>query len=196
MATEGVTTMTNSISFDNLRRELGRTWVIVLFGTAYLVSQVTIIIILGPIEDAMIKLQMTGISVTDYTSVFGVWEASGDMAFYRAHFLLDDIHWVWYTIFFTALLCRLFDRFEISSERNWFLLLPLASGLLDWYENHLQHVFLNSVDFRTIIDPLPLYSTLASDVKWVLALLYLGTTIVLLARLALGSNRSASTAQN
>ena len=162
--------MTNSISLDNLRRELGQTWIIVLFGSVYLVSQVTIIIILGPIEDAMIKLQMTGISVTDYTSVFGVWEASGDMAFYRAHFLLDDIHWVWYTIFFTALLCRLFDRFEISSERNWFLLLPLASGLLDWYENHLQHVFLSSADFRTIIDPLPLYSTLVSDVKCALAI--------------------------
>lgn len=182
--------MTHSISLDNLRRELGRTWIIVLFGVAYLISQVTIIIILGPIEDAIIKLQTTGTSVTDYLSVFGAWEASGDMAFYRAHFLLDDFHWVWYTVLFTAVLCRLFDRFEISSERNWFLLLPLASGLLDWYENHLQHVFLSSADFRTIIDPLPLYSTVASDVKWVLSILYLGTTIVLLARLAIGGSRS------
>ncbi len=188
--------MTNRLSLDNMRRELGRTWIIALFGVAYLVSQVTIIIILGPIEDAMLKLQMTGTSVTDYMSVFGAWEASGDMAFYRAHFLLDDFHWVWYTIFFTALLCRLFDRFEISSERNWSLLLPLGSGLLDWYENHVQHVFLSAGDFSTIIDPLPLYSTLASDVKWVLALLYLGTTIVLVARLAFSRNRSESTAKN
>ena len=187
--------MTNSISLDNLRRELGRTWIIVLFGIAYLVSQVTIIIILGQIEDAMLNLQMTGTSVSDYTSVFGAWEASGDMAFYRAHFLLDDFHWVWYTIFFTALLCRLFDRFEISSERNWVLPLPLASGLLDWYENHLQHIFLSAADFRTIIDPLPFYSTVASDVKWVLALLYLGTIIVLVARLAFAGNRSKSTAK-
>jgi len=186
--------MTNGISLDYLRRELGRTWIIVLFGIAYLISQVTIIIILGPIEDAMLHLQITGTSVADYMSVFGAWEASGDMAFYRAHFLLDDFHWVWYTIFFTALLSRLFDRFEISSERNWFLLLPLASGLLDWYENHLQHVFLSSADFTAIIDPLPLLSTVASDVKWVLALLYLGTTIVLVARLAFGGKRSVSAA--
>ncbi len=188
--------MTNSISLDNLRRELGRTWIIVLFGIAYLVSQVTIIIILGPIEDAMLKLQMTGTSVADYMSVFGAWEASGDMAFYRTHFLLDDYHWIWYTVFFTASLCRLFDRFEISSERNWFLVLPLASGLLDWYENRLQHIFLDSADFTTIIDPLPLYSTLASDVKWVLALSYLGTAIVLTARLALGGIRHQLTTQN
>ena len=130
------------------------------------------------------------------TALFGAWEASGDMAFYRAHFLLDDVHWIWYTMFLTAALCRLFDRFEISSEHNWFLLLPLASGLLDWYENHLQHVFLSSADFATIIDPLPLYSTLASDIKWVLALLYLGTTIVLVARLAFGVNRSEPTPPN
>ena len=186
--------MTNVTSLDNLRRELGRTWIIVLFGIAYLISQVTIIIILGPIEDAMIKLQVSGTSVADYLAVFGAWEASGDMAFYRAHFLLDDFHWVWYTIFLTALLCRLFDRFEISSERNWFLVLPLASGLLDWYENHLQHVFLSSADFSTIIDPLPLYSTLASDIKWVLSIVYLSTAVVLVARLAFGGKRSEPTA--
>jgi hypothetical protein len=188
--------MTDSTSLDNLRRELGRTWIIWLFGIAYVISQVTIIVILGPIENAMLNLQMTGTSATDYTSVFRAWEASGDMAFYRAHFLLDDFHWVWYTIFFTALLCRLFDRFEISRERNWFLLLPLASGLLDWYENHLQHVFLSSADFTTIIDPLPLYSTVASDVKWVLALLYLGTIIVLAARLAFNGKRGESVARS
>ena len=186
--------MTDILSLDNLRRELGRTWIIVLFGLAYLVSQVTIIIILGPIEEAMIKLQVSGTSVADYLAVFGAWEASGDMAFYRAHFLLDDFHWVWYTIFLTASLCRLFDRFEISSERNWFLVLPLASGLLDWYENHLQHVFLSSADFSTIIDPLPLYSTVASDIKWVLSILYLGTAVVLVARLAFGRNRNESSA--
>jgi hypothetical protein len=184
--------MTNSISLDNLRRELGRTWIIVLFGLAYLVSQVTIIIILGPIEDAMLKLQTTGTTVVDYMAVFNAWETSGDMAFYRAHFLLDDFHWVWYTVFLTSLLCRLFDHFEFPSDRNWFLVLPLASGLLDWYENHLQHVFLSSADFSTIIDPLPLLSTLASDVKWVLSILYLGTAIVLLARLAIGGKRVVS----
>ena len=175
--------MTNNLSLSNLRQELGRTWIIVLFGVAYLISQVTIIVILGPIEDAMIKLQTTGFSASDYVSVFGAWEASGDMALYRAHFVLDDVHWVWYTILFTAVLSRLFDRFEVSSKYNWFLLLPLASGLLDWYENRLQHVFLSSADYHTIVDPLPLYSTLASDVKRLLALLYMVTTIVLVVRL-------------
>ena len=176
--------MTDALSLANLRTELGRTWLITLFGIAYAISQITIVVILGPIEDAMLKLQTTGVSVADYISVFGAWEASGEMAFYGAHFIFDDFHWVFYTIFLTTALCRLFDRFEISSDRNWFLLLPLASGLLDWYENHLQHVFLSSPDFSTIIDPLPLFSTLASDVKWILSIAYIGTAIVLTLRLA------------
>ena len=94
--------MTDALSLANLRNELGRTWLITLFGIAYVISQITIIVILGPIEDAMIKLQTTGTTVADYLAVFNAWEASGDMAFYRAHFLLDDVHWIWYTMFLTT----------------------------------------------------------------------------------------------
>jgi len=175
------------MTLDHIRQNLGRTWIIVLFGLVYLVSQVTILIILGPIEHSMLNLQLSGFSVAEYVSVFNSWEASGDMAYYRAHFILDDIHWVWYSVLFTALLSWLFERCEIPSERNWFLLLPLASGLLDWYENRLQHVFLSSRDLATIIDPLPLYSTLASDIKWLLALTYIVATIVLMARFRMKS---------
>jgi len=182
----------NSISLDNIRRELGRTWIIVVFGLLYLLSQVTILVMLGPIEDAMITLQTTGYSTADYLSVFGAWAASGEMAFYRAHFLLDDYHCILYTIAITAVLSRLFDRFQISSDRNWFLALPLASGLLDWYENRVQHFFLSSDDFSTIIDPLPLFSTLASDIKWILAIAYLGTTFALVGRLVFSKLQSDS----
>ena len=69
--------MNNSISLDNIRRELGRTWIIVVFGLLYLLSQVTILVMLGPIEDAMITLQTTVYSTADYLSVFGAWAASG-----------------------------------------------------------------------------------------------------------------------
>ena len=171
--------MTDGLSLTNLRRELGRTWLIALFAIAYVVSQLTIIVILGPIEEAMIRLQTTGISAAEYLAVFRSWDASGEMAFYRAHFVLDDIHWIWYAGLFTALLCRVFDQCGVRSAYNWVLLLPLGSGLLDWYENHLQHIFLSSVDFVTIVDPLPLFSTVASDVKWLLSAIYISLTLIL-----------------
>ena len=178
--------MSDALSLSNLRREFGRPWLIVVFGVAYVISQVTIIAILGPIEDAMIRLQTTGTSASDYLAVFGAWQESGEMAAYRAHFILDDLHWIWYTGLFTTLLAWLFERQSASHRYDWVLLLPLASGLLDWYENQLQHVFLSSPDFATIVDPLPLFSTMASDVKWVLALVYITLSVALVGRLALG----------
>ena len=171
--------MTDGLSLANFRGELGRTWLIIMFAVAYAISQITIIVILGPIEDAMIRLQTTGISAEAYLTVFREWEASGGMAFYRAHFILDDVHWIWYAGLFTTLLCRLFDRHSIPHKYDWVLLLPLASGLLDWYENHLQHIFLDASDFSTIIDPLPLLSTVASDIKWLLSVFYILLTVVL-----------------
>ena len=181
--------MRDALSLQNLRHELGRTWMITVFGLAYVISQVTIIMILRPIADAMIMLQTTGFSARDYLSVFGVWKASGGLTVYRAHFIFDDVHWIWYAALFTALLCRLFERHAVPGRYNWVLLLPLASGLLDWFENHLQHVFLSSSDFSTIVDPLPLFSTLASDAKWVLALTYVLISAVLLVRLIFVNRR-------
>ena len=66
--------MADLLSLPNLRRELGRTWLIAVLGVAYVISQVTIIVILGPIEDAMIKLQTTGVSASDYRAVFSAWQ--------------------------------------------------------------------------------------------------------------------------
>ena len=177
---------------SDTRRLIDQTWLIALFACVYVVSQTTIILILGPIEDAMMRLQTTGTAVADYVSVFGVWQSTGDMAFYRAHFVLDDVHWIWYTVLATALLSRLFNRLDVSQSNNWVLALPLASGLLDWFENRLQHVFLSNPDFSTIIHPLPLISTLASDIKWLLALGYIGAILILSGRLLLRSENKHS----
>jgi hypothetical protein len=91
---------------------------------------------------------------------------------------------------FTALLCRLFEDLRVPGRFNGVLVLPLASGLLDWFENRLQHVFLSSPDFATLVDPLPLISSLASDAKWILVLAYVPLTGVLIAK-TLFSRRGA-----
>jgi hypothetical protein len=79
----------------------------------------------------------------------------------------------------------------VAHKYDWVLLLPLGSGLLDWYENRLQHVFLSASDFSTIIDPLPLFSTVASDVKWLFSAVYVSLSIILLIRLFLKRQRQA-----
>jgi hypothetical protein len=170
------------LSLSRLRPALASTWLLGVFGAAYLVSQVTILIIVAPLGGALLELQCLGFSSEKYLAAFRHWEATGAMAAYRAHFVLDDVHWLWYSAFFTALLCRLFERHRLSHRLDWLLVLPLASGLLDWYENHIQHVFLGSSDYSTIVDPLPLLSTLASDAKWLLAAGYTLLVAVLLAK--------------
>ena len=180
------------LSLEILRHRFDQKWIIVTAGIAYLISQLTILIILGPIAEAMFRLQLLGVSASDYISAFTAWQQSGEIAYYRAHFILDDCHWLWYSIFFTALLAFLFNRCDVPANRNWFLLLPFASGFLDWFENRLQHVFLNTSDFTTIFDPLPLASTLASGAKWLLALSYISVSVVLLLRLQAGTTSKVS----
>lgn len=182
--------MNEATSLANIRTKLGRTWLIALFGIAYVISQATIIIILGPIEDAMIALQTTGTSASDYLTVFRGWQESGEMDIYRAHFILDDVHWIWYAGLFTVLLCWLFERHEVANKYNWVLMLPLGSGLLDWFENKMQHIFLSTADFSMIVDPLPLISTLASDMKWLFSAIYLPLSIFLIVRLFMRSKTS------
>lgn len=181
-----------ALSLARLRSALDHTWLIAVFGIAYVASQATILIIVQPLGTSLAELQCFGFSAETYRAVFRQWEETGVMAAYRAHFVLDDVHWVWYSVLATAILCRLFERQRIPHRFDWVLVLPLASGLLDWYENHLQHVFLSSPDFSTIVDPLPLLSTLASDAKWTLASAYLLLTAGLLVRGRLrGGNRAS-----
>jgi hypothetical protein len=173
---------TGPLSLARLRSALDTTWLLALFGVAYLVSQATILFILGPVRADLAELQLLGWSSEAYLATFHRWEMSGAMSAYRAHFVLDDVHWVWYAGLFTVLLCRLFERHRLPHRFDWLLVLPLASGLLDWYENHLQHVFLDSPDYAAIVDPLPLLSTLASWGKWTLAACYVLLGVALLVR--------------
>ena len=169
-----------ALTIRSLSQSLGRTWLIVLFGLAYVVSQLAILVTIDPIRSELLRLQCFGFSAAETLRIFRAWQESGAMDAYRAHFILDDVHWFWYAGFFTALLGRLFERRGVTHRLDWILVLPLASGLLDFFENQIQHVFLSAPDFSTIVDPLPLISAAASDLKWLLALVYVGTTGVLL----------------
>jgi hypothetical protein len=173
---------TRALELARLRAALDHTWLVAAFAGAYAISQATILVVLEPLGSSVAELQCLGFTAAEYLAVFRHWEVTGGMDAYRAHLVLDDVHWVWYAGLFTALLCRLFERQRIPHRFDWLLLLPLVSGLLDGYENRLQHVFLAAPDFSTIVDPLPLLSTLASIAKWILAAVYVALAAGLLLR--------------
>jgi hypothetical protein len=173
--------MRGRLALAQLRVDLGETWILVLSGLAYAISQATILVIVRPLGSSLLRLQCLGFSAEETLHVFRHWQETGVLAAYQAHFLLDDPHWVWYALFFTSVLCRLFELRGIAHRHDWILLLPLASGLLDAFENRLQHLFLSVPDFSRVVDPLPLLSAVASNLKWALALGYAGVALVLLA---------------
>ncbi|MFV1967623.1 MAG: hypothetical protein ACC628_19515 [Pirellulaceae bacterium] len=168
------------LSLARLRKELSASWVIVVFGGAFLVSQTTLVVLVQRIGGAaFLELQCRAYRASDYLEIFQQWESEGVLSLYRAHLIVDGAHWIWYAVFFAALLARLLELNNVSGCYNFVLVLPLVSGLLDAYENRLQHLFLSDPDFVALIDPLPLFSTIASNLKWLLAAVYSLVAVVL-----------------
>jgi hypothetical protein len=85
-----------SVLLENLRKTFSHPWMALVFGVIYLVSQITIGALLEHLGPAEIgRLQVTGFSAGTYIETFSRWEASGVMPFYRAHFVVDGMHWLW-----------------------------------------------------------------------------------------------------
>ena len=168
---------------SRVRRVFSATWVSVLFGVVYVVSQSLIAAILRPIGAAdFLRLQCLGFRASDYLATFSRWEPSGCLAAYRAHLWPDDLHWIWYAVFLTSLLARLLQVNCVPARADVVLLLPWAAGLCDLIENCLQHLFLSVPRWGAVVDPLPLISTVASDLKWLLIAICIGIMVTLTVR--------------
>ena len=161
-----------------LRRTLDETWVLVFSGAIYLVSQVAIGAILSfvGVRD-FVWLQCCGVSAAGYLDLFQTWQAQGVLPFYQAHLVVDRVHWIWYTVLLMAAIARVLNAGNAGERHNWLLLLPAGAGLADWLENQFQAIFLSSPDFATVLDPLPLVSALASNLKWLLVAVSIGIVV-------------------
>ncbi len=165
------------------RCHLAQAWVLIFFGLVFLVSETVIVTILYPtgLTD-FVRLQSAGFSAADYLEQFHHWQAAGVLPFYRAHLVVDRWHWIWYSILLGAGLARTMNAAGISDRYNGMLLLPAGAGLADWLENQFQHIFLSDAEFSTVVDPLPLVSTLASHLKWLLIGASLAIIVALVVR--------------
>lgn len=159
--------MALSTLLAKVRNHLDHWWIIITFGCIYLLSQISIGILLdtlNPID--MAKLQLSGFDKAYYLQQFQNWQDEGVLTLYQAHFIFDDIHFLWYSLALTACLSKAMNNSKADKSYNFTLILPSIAGLFDSFENHIQHVFLSTQDFSSIIDPLPLLSTFASISKW------------------------------
>jgi hypothetical protein len=160
--------MTKLPNLKAVRAFLSHKGMLLLFGAIYVVSQVIIATVVDPLgPERMVGLQVTGFAPADYIATFSAWKAEGVMDFYHTHLIFDDVHWIWYTIFLSVALALSLDAARLPDRWNVILTFPLIAGINDWFENGLQHVFLNADGYPMVIDPLPAISTTASIIKWV-----------------------------
>lgn len=152
------------------------TVLIVLFGIIYFTSQTIIGVILhklGPLN--ALTLQTTLDSEKFKTIVTG-WMSSGQIASYYRHFLFDNFHPIWYSIFLSLLIARMFKVNNVNPECNFIILTPYVAAICDFFENAMHLYFLEDLSRAT--PALVTISGLATDTKWLLAGLGVGTVTV------------------
>ena len=159
--------------FSSYRRRFGTTKAVLILGSVYLASQITIAFIIhdmGPLD--FLKAQTT-FSRAAYVEQVKQWQARGLMDDYRRHFYLDFLHPLWYGLFLSAFMAAGFNRNRLSSKANWLLSLPFIAGAMDLVENCFHVRFISDVD--TISSWMIVVSASAANTKWLLA----GTSIVI-----------------
>lgn len=150
----------------------------------YLVSQAVIGAILHPLGAVNVIRAQTTLSAETWLSFARAWESAGLLYRYRAHFLVDFIHPLWYALALAAAIAWGLQRNGAPAAWDRSLLLPVVAAVMDVVENVCHLVFLSDLD--AVSRSLVVVSATASNTKWVLA----AASVVLASVLALRARRN------
>lgn len=178
------------MKLSNLRHFFDAVWLLPVTGLLFVLSQAS----LGSIFDRigtgeLLNMQVSFFHAQDYLDYFANLRERGLLDIYASHLLIDNLHPLWYGPFSLALLAVLMNRLNVHEKWNWLLALPVLAAACDVIENHIQMVFL--LGPQHITDALATLTTLASDIKWTLVLVYFTAAVIWLALLALGKGKRA-----
>lgn len=124
-----------------LRAHAAMPSVLLFFGLVFLVSQLSIMVVLEPVGFVhFVQMQTTLSSARFEALVADMYQRGADGA-YVAHFYYDWLHPLWYGGLLAALMARGFERHAVPAARNGLLLLPFVAGLADLAENAL-HLYM------------------------------------------------------
>lgn len=141
--------------------------IIAIFGIIYFASQIKIASIVHPLGIDMLRIQTT-LSNDTFKEIASGWIASGQIENYYKHFYFDNFHPIWYSIFLSLLIARVFKINDINPKFNFIVLTPLIAGICDFFENMMHLYFL--ADLKRATPALVALSGLATNTKWFLAL--------------------------
>jgi len=140
---------------------------IALFGVLYTVSQIIIGCILHKIGTLKaLKLQTT-FSDETFKSIASQWIASGEIEAYYRHFRFDNFHPIWYSVFLSLLIARVFKVNRVDPKYDFVILTPFVAALCDFFENAMHLYFLADLNRATPF--LVALSGASTNTKWILA---------------------------
>jgi hypothetical protein len=141
--------------------------IIAIFGIIYFASQIKIASIVYPLGIDMLRIQTT-LSSDTFKEIASGWIASGQIGLYYKHFYFDNFHPMWYSIFLSLLIARVFKINNINPKFNFIILTPFVAGICDLIENMMHLYFL--ADLKRATPALVALSGTATNTKWFLAL--------------------------
>jgi hypothetical protein len=141
---------------------------IAVFGIIYFTSQSIIGLIAHPLGVKDVLALQTTFSSDTFKAIASGWIASGQIGIYYEHFYFDNFHPIWYSVFLSLLIARVFKINCVSSSFNFIILTPFIAGICDLVENMMHLYFLADLNHAT--PALVALSGTATNTKWFLAL--------------------------
>lgn len=165
-----------AISFISRKSDSG--FLILLFAVIYFISQMIIGSIVHPLGPGKFLALQTTLSSDTFKAIASGWMASGQVGIYYQHFYFDNFHPIWYSIFLSLLIARMFKINNVHPKFNFIILTPFIAAICDLFENMMHLYFL--ADLHRATPVLVALSGLATNTKWALAALGVGVVSVLM----------------
>lgn len=146
---------------------------IIIFGILYFASQAIIGSLLHKIGTLNALALQTTFRADKFYEIASAWIKSGEIEMYYRHFYFDNFHPIWYSIFLSLLIARAFRVNDVSPEFNFIVLTPFIAALCDYFEN-MMHLYMLA-DLTRATPLMVALSGLATNTKWILAALGVGT---------------------
>lgn len=163
-----------------LRAGAGKPSMWVFFAGMFLLSQVSIAMVLDPVGIGQVLALQTTLGVEDFRAlVADIYQRSVAEA-YLAHYYYDYLHPLWYSTLLALLMAAGMNRAGVAAAANRWLLLPFVAGLLDLLENSL-HIYM-VVDTANIAAVPVMVGNGAALLKWALIAASLLAVLVLFGR--------------
>lgn len=163
----------------SMRQALGKKKAVIFWGLVTLISQVTILLILAPLDlFTILRLQWES-NPTAFVSMLTSWQDQGLLKTYQLHFYPDMLHPLWYGLFMLASMSYVFRRYDIDARCNAFFFFAVAAALLDLCENALHLWILADMSASTTLAP---FAAFASIAKWLCVTIAISVPVFIVLR--------------